>query len=70
MGKWATFDRDKLIDMRNERSAELRALGGGGKTVRGFHQIIKAVKLEATIDAIDCVLEASGRVTLKDEAHP
>lgn len=59
MTRWAMIDRRRLLDLRNERSAELMRLSGGKMEVAGLNHSLHAARLLGTIDALDVIIEAT-----------
>lgn len=62
MSKWHTIDRDLLLKLRNEKSAEFRALVDAETGViksREIDDALHAAALQGRISALDAVLEAS-----------
>ncbi len=62
MTKWATVDREKLLQLRNERWAELAALVDpetGRIRRQKWADVLESASLHGCIMALDAVLEAT-----------
>lgn len=59
MTRWATIDRQRLIDLRNQRWSDLMRLSGGKLEVAGVNNSVQAARLLGTIDALDVIIEAT-----------
>lgn len=62
MSKWHTIDRDLLLKLRNDKSAEFRALVDaetGAIKSREIDDALQAAALQGCINALDAVLEAT-----------
>lgn len=62
MTKWATIDRDKLFQLRNEKWAELSALVDtetGRVRRQKWADVLESASLHGCVMALDAVLEAT-----------
>lgn len=62
MSKWHTLDRELLLKLRNEKSAEFRALidvDTGEVKSGNIDDALQCAALQGCISALDIVLEAS-----------